>query len=163
MLRFTKGNLLEAPVEALVNAVNTVGVMGRGIALMFKERFPENFRAYAKACMAGEVRVGRVFVCEETEAGGPRWIINFPSKEHWRNPTKLEWVVSGLEALKKVIREKGIRSVAVPPLGCGNGGLDWDVVRPVMVKALGGREMEDVEVVIYEPVEEFRDVRRARG
>jgi O-acetyl-ADP-ribose deacetylase (regulator of RNase III) len=158
MVRFEKGNLLEAPVDALVNAVNTVGVMGRGIALMFKERFPENFRAYASACRAGKVTVGRMFICEAGEPDGPRWIINFPTKEHWRKPARLEWVVSGLESLKEVIREKGIRSIALPPLGCGNGGLDWPVVKPLMIKALG--QMEDVEVVIYEPTVEFRDVRR---
>jgi O-acetyl-ADP-ribose deacetylase (regulator of RNase III) len=160
VLRFARGNLLEAPVEALVNAVNTVGVMGRGIALMFKNQFPGSFRAYARACKAGEVTAGKMFVSEESQGGGPRWIVHFTTKKHWRDPSKLEWVESGLEALTELIRERGIRSVALPPLGCGNGGLDWEVVRPLMVKAL--EKLEDVDVVIYEPTEEFRDVRRVR-
>jgi O-acetyl-ADP-ribose deacetylase (regulator of RNase III) len=106
MIRFTQGSLLEAPVEAVVNTVNTVGVMGKGIALMFKERFPENNKAYEAACRAGEVRVGSMFVTPGVELGGPRWIINFPTKENWRNPTKLEWVESGLSALKEEILKK---------------------------------------------------------
>lgn len=146
--RFTQGNLLEAPVDAVVNAVNTVGVMGKGIALMFKERFPENYKAYAAACKVGEVVVGRMFVTAGVELTGPRWIINFPTKQDWRRPSRLEWVVAGLEDLKEVIREKGIRSIALPALGCGNGGLDWRVVRPVVEMSLA--ELVDVEVVVYE-------------
>ena len=148
MMRFTQGNLLEAPVDAVVNTVNTVGVMGKGIALMFKERFPENYKAYAAACKAGEVVVGRMFVTAGVELNGPRWIINFPTKQDWRRPSRLEWVVAGLEDLKVVIREKGIRSIALPALGCGNGGLDWRVVRPVVEMSLA--ELGDVEVVVYE-------------
>ena len=148
MMRFTQGNLLDAPVDAVVNTVNTVGVMGKGIALMFKERYPENYKAYAAACKAGEVAVGRMFVTPGVELNGPRWIINFPTKQDWRRPSRLEWVVSGLEDLKEVIREKSIRSIAIPPLGCGNGGLDWRVVRPVVEASLG--ELVGVEVVIYE-------------
>src|SRR6266496_99435 len=124
MMRFTEGNLLDADVEAVVNTVNTVGVMGKGIALMFKEKFPENFAAYATACKAGVVQIGRMFITAGVELDGPRWIINFPTKKDWRHPTKLEWVQQGLVALKQVIIEKGIRSIAIPPLGCGNGGLD---------------------------------------
>ena len=146
--RFTQGNLLEAPVDAVVNAVNTVGVMGKGIALMFKERFPENYKAYAAACKVGEVVVGRMFVTAGVELTGPRWIINFPTKQDWRRPSRLEWLVAGLEDLKEVIREKGIRSIALPALGCGNGGLDWRVVRPVVEMSLA--ELVDVEVVVYE-------------
>src|SRR5512140_3013369 len=106
MMRFIHGNLLEARVEAVVNTVNTVGVMGKGIALMFKERFPENYKAYAEACAAGRVRVGAMFLTPGVELGGPRWIINFPTKKDWRHPTELEWVTDGLQALKQVIREK---------------------------------------------------------
>ena len=123
MIKFTSGNLLEANVDAVVNTVNTVGVMGKGIALMFKERFPENFREYAAACKNGTVRVGEMFVTANNEFEGPRWIINFPTKEQWFRPTKLEWVQTGLVSLKEVIREKQIKSIALPPLGCGNGGL----------------------------------------
>src|SRR5688572_14609618 len=125
MIRFTQGNLLEAHVEAVVNTVNTVGVMGKGIALMFKDRFPENYKAYAAACKRGEVEIGRMFITASPELSGPRWIINFPTKKHWRHPSKLEWIAEGLKHLRAVITEKGIRSVAIPPLGSGNGGLDW--------------------------------------
>src|ERR1017187_1730170 len=130
MVTFNRGNLLDAPVEALVNTVNTVGVMGKGIALMFKEAFPENFRAYEDACNRGEIRIGHMFVTESSKLEGPKWIINFPSKKHWRHPSKLEWIAEGLKDLTRVISEKGIRSIALPPLGCGNGGLDWSDVRP---------------------------------
>jgi len=161
MIRFTQGNLLEAPVEAVVNTVNTVGVMGKGIALMFKERFPENTKAYETACRAGTVRVGSMFVTPGMELGGPRWIINFPTKENWRNPTKLKWVESGLEDLKRVIRDNGIRSIAIPPLGCGNGGLDGNVVGPVVEDAL--RDLEGVEVVVYEPTAKYQNVAKKKG
>jgi O-acetyl-ADP-ribose deacetylase (regulator of RNase III) len=125
MIRYTQGNLLEADVEAVVNTVNTVGVMGKGIALMFKEAFPDNFKRYAVACKAKEMRVGYMFVTEQHELMGPRWIVNFPTKQHWRHPTKLEWIVDGLKDLRQLILEKAIKSIAIPPLGCGNGGLEW--------------------------------------
>lgn len=160
-MRFTKGNLLEANVEAVVNTVNTVGVMGKGIALMFKERFPKNYEAYAAACKAGEVQVGKMFVSSADELDGPRWVINFPTKMHWRPPTKLEWVREGLVALKDVIREKQIRSIAIPPLGCGNGGLDWEVVRPLIEETLGN--LEDVEIVVYEPTAQYQNVAKKKG
>src|SRR5674476_712737 len=120
-MNFSQGNLLDSRVEALVNTVNTVGVMGKGIALMFKERFPENYKAYAAACKAEAVRVGEMFVTASVELEGPRWIINFPTKQQWYQPTRLEWVRSGLVALKNVIREKQIKSIALPPLGCRYG------------------------------------------
>jgi O-acetyl-ADP-ribose deacetylase (regulator of RNase III) len=113
----TQGNLLEAGTEALVNTVNTVGVMGKGIALMFKEKYPENFDSYEAACTAGVVEVGRMFVTPGMELGGPRWIVNFPTKKHWRSPSKLEWIEAGLKDLKGVIKELKIRSIAIPPLG----------------------------------------------
>jgi len=161
MIRFTQGNLLEAPVEAVVNTVNTVGVMGKGIALMFKEKFPENTKAYVAACKAGEVRVGRMFVTPGEVLGGPRWVINFPTKQNWRNPTKLEWVETGLAALKDEIVHRDIRSLAVPPLGCGNGGLDWSVVRPMIEESLA--DLEGVEVVVYEPTAKYQNVAKKMG
>lgn len=161
MIRFTQGNLLEAPVEAVVNTVNTVGVMGKGIALMFKERFPENCTAYEAACKAGELEVGRMFVTAGVELDGPRWIVNFPTKKHWRHPTKLEWIHSGLDALKQEIRDRGIRSIAIPPLGCGNGGLDWRVVRPLIEAAF--RDVAGVEVVVYEPTTKYQNVAKKQG
>lgn len=160
-MKFTQGNLLDAHVDAVVNTVNTVGVMGKGIALMFRERYPENFRAYEGACKAGEVQVGEMFVTAGVELDGPRWIINFPTKQDWRQPTKLEWVRVGLVALKHVIREKQIKSIAIPPLGCGNGGLEWAVVRPMIEAALGG--LRDVDVIVYEPTPKYQNVAKKQG
>ncbi|HBE83024.1 MAG TPA: macro domain-containing protein [Pyrinomonadaceae bacterium] len=160
-IKFVKGNLLEAKVDALVNTVNTIGVMGKGIALMFKERFTTNFKEYEAACRAGEVRVGEMFVTANSEFDGPKWIINFPTKEQWYRPTRLEWIESGMVSLKKVIREKGIKSVAVPPLGCGNGGLKWNVVRPIIERELS--ELDDVDVIVYEPVAKYQNVAKKQG
>lgn len=161
MMRFTQGNLLDADVDAVVNTVNTVGVMGKGIALMFKERFPENFRAYAAACKQGEVQVGKMFTAAASELHGPRWIINFPTKKHWRGRTQLVWVEEGLDDLRGVIQEKGIRSIAIPPLGCGNGGLDWSTVRPLIAEALG--DLDDVDVIVYEPTSAYQHVSKRSG
>ena len=161
MIEYTQGNLLDADADAIVNTVNTVGVMGKGIALMFKERFPENFRAYAVACKAGEVQVGEMFVTAGVELDGPRWIINFPTKQHWRNPTKREWVESGLTALRHFIEEKKIRSIAIPPLGCGNGGLAWEVVRPMIESTLAG--LSNTRVLVYEPTAKYQNVAKKQG
>lgn len=160
-MRFIQGNLLEAHAEALVNTVNTVGVMGKGIALMFKEAFPANFRAYEDACEHKEIRVGRMFVTENRTFEGPRWIINFPTKKHWRQPSKLEWITEGLADLRRVIRENNIRSVALPPLGAGNGGLDWQDVRPEIQRILG--DLQGVEISVYEPTEKYQNVAKRTG
>ena len=149
MIQFTDGNLLEAEVEAVVNTANTVGVMGKGIALMFKERFPRNFGAYARACDVGEVRLGRMYVTENKEPFGPRWIINFPTKTHWRVKTRIEWVQEGLKDLVRIIAEKDIRSIAIPALGCGNGGLDWREVCPLIESAF--QSVKGINVIVYEP------------
>jgi O-acetyl-ADP-ribose deacetylase (regulator of RNase III) len=156
MMRFVQGNLLEAQVEALVNTVNTVGVMGKGLALMFKQAFPDNFHSYADACKRGNVQTGRMFVMESRTPDGPRWIINFPTKRHWRQPSKLEWIVEGLADLRRVIHENKIRSIALPPLGAGYGGLDWHEVRQEVERALG--ELDDVDILVYEPTAEYRNV-----
>ncbi len=161
MITFTQGNLLKANVEAVVNTVNTVGVMGKGIALMFKEQFPRNFEEYAHACEDGEVRIGKMFVTQNKELFGPRWIINFPTKTHWRVKTKIEWVEEGLEDLVRVIREKDIRLIAIPPLGCGNGGLEWRYVRPLIVTAL--EELQGVDAVVYEPTAKYQNVAKRMG
>jgi len=161
MIRFTQGNLLDADVEAVVNTVNTVGIMGKGIALMFKERFPANFDAYAKACKAGDVRTGEMFVTENTDMLGPRWIINFPTKTHWRSKTRLDWIDAGLADLVRVIEDKGIWSIAVPPLGCGNGGLDWDVVRPRIISAL--EPLDGLSAIVFEPTATYQNVAKRRG
>jgi O-acetyl-ADP-ribose deacetylase (regulator of RNase III) len=161
MFEFTHGNLLESKAEALVNTVNTVGVMGKGVALMFKEAYPENFRAYEAACKKKEVKVGHMFVTERQALIGPKWIINFPTKEHWRGNSKMAWIDAGLEDLKRVIVEKKIRSIAIPPLGSGNGGLNWLEVRPKIEAALG--ELNDVSVIIYEPTNEYQNVSKRAG
>jgi O-acetyl-ADP-ribose deacetylase (regulator of RNase III) len=149
MLREAEGNLLDAPVDAVVNTVNTVGVMGKGIALQFKQAYPDNFRAYEAACRRGDVQLGRMFVFETGLLSGPRLIINFPTKKHWRGRSRLSDIRSGLADLRRVIGEYTITSVAIPPLGCGNGGLDWHDVRPLITEALG--DLPDVEVTIFPP------------
>jgi O-acetyl-ADP-ribose deacetylase (regulator of RNase III) len=142
-----QGNLLAAEVEALVNTVNTEGVMGKGIALQFKKAFPDNFKSYQRACKSGEVVVGRMHVVQRLAS--PRFIINFPTKKHWRRPSRLEYIESGLQDLVARVRELGIKSIAVPPLGCGNGGLDWSTVRPRIVEAF--EAVPDVRVLLFEP------------
>ena len=151
MMRLTKGNLLESSAEALVNTVNTVGVMGKGVALMFKEAFPDNYKYYRQACESGEVQVGKMFVYETGSMVGPKWIINFPTKKHWRSKTKLEWVGSGLDDLRDVIERNSIRSIAIPALGCGNGGLSWISVKPIIIDKLDG--LLDVQIDVYEPTQ----------
>jgi O-acetyl-ADP-ribose deacetylase (regulator of RNase III) len=161
MVRYTSGNLLDSEVEALVNTVNTVGVMGKGIALMFKEAFPENFRAYDIACKHGEVQIGHMFVTHRSDMYGPKWIINFPTKKHWRHPSKLQWIIDGLADLRVVIEQNRIRSIALPPLGAGNGGLDWADVRPKIEEALGS--LPDVDVVVFEPTAKYQNVAKRAG
>jgi O-acetyl-ADP-ribose deacetylase (regulator of RNase III) len=161
MITFTQGNLLEANTEALVNTVNIVGVMGKGIALMFKDAFPDNFRIYEAACKSKEMRMGRMLVTERKDLMGPKWIINFPTKRHWRHPSKIEWIIEGLEDLKRVVRDKGIKSVALPPLGSGNGGLDWADVRQAVEAALDS--MTDVDFVVYEPTSQYQNVAKRTG
>jgi len=149
MIRYIRGNLLEAEVEALVNTVNTVGVMGKGIALMFKKAYPKNFQRYAEACNVNQVEVGRMFVTECNELIGPKWIVNFPTKLHWRNPAQMKWVEDGLRDLVRFIQQHKVASIALPSLGCGNGGLDWQDVRLCIEATLAG--LKAVDVVVYEP------------
>lgn len=132
----TSGNLLEADVDALVNTVNTVGVMGKGIALQFKKAFPANYKAYEKACKSDSLNLGSMFVFDNGQLVSPRLIINFPTKGHWRSKSKLNDIERGLDDLAATIRERDIRSIALPPLGCGNGGLDWAVVEPLIRERL---------------------------
>jgi O-acetyl-ADP-ribose deacetylase (regulator of RNase III) len=149
MITSKTGDLLAEPAEALVNTVNCVGIMGRGVALQFKNAFPENFRAYKAACDRGEVQPGRMFVFEVGQLTRPRWIINFPTKRHWRGNSRMQDIESGLTALVAEIRERGIRCIAIPPLGSGLGGLSWADVKPRIVEALRG--LNDVEVILFEP------------
>ncbi len=151
MIREQHGNLLDADVDALVNTVNMVGVMGKGIALQFKRAFPENHKAYKRACDAGDVELGRMFIWDAgaIATDGPRFVINFPTKRHWRSHSTLSDIQSGLDDLVRQIKDLSIRTVAVPPLGCGHGGLRWGEVRPLIVAAF--EQMPDVEVLLYPP------------
>ena len=149
MLELKRGNLLEEKTEALVNTVNCVGVMGRGIALQFKRAFPENFKQYQKACKNGEVKPGQMFIVDMGVLLNPRYIINFPTKRHWRQKSRVEEIQAGLVALVEEVKAHKIKSIAIPPLGCGNGGLDWNDVKPLIVQAF--EALSDVEVILFEP------------
>ena len=149
MIKFTSGDILKCEADALVNTVNCVGVMGRGIALQFKDAFPNNFKAYAAACRHEAVQPGRMFVFETGQLTPPRFIVNFPTKRHWRGKSRIEDIDAGLADLVRVIRDKSIRSIAIPPLGSGLGGLDWNKVRPYIERALGA--LDDVQVLVFEP------------
>lgn len=149
MIDFKTGDILAEDAEALVNTVNCVGIMGRGIALQFKEAFPENFKAYEAACGRNEVQPGQMFVFETGFLANPKYIINFPTKRHWRGKSRIEDIEAGLQALVGEIRRRGIRSIAVPPLGSGLGRLDWRQVRPRIEAAFG--TMDQVRVIVFEP------------
>ncbi|HRJ52697.1 MAG TPA: macro domain-containing protein [Candidatus Thiothrix moscowensis] len=161
MIHYTQGNLLDAPAQALVNTVNTMGVMGKGIALMFKERFDKNRIEYEKACKNHQVQTGKMFVTETGELMGPRWIINFPTKRHWRHPSRMEWIVEGLQDLRHFILENQVQSIAIPPLGAGNGGLDWTAVREKIEHVLGN--LPQVDIQVYEPIQKYQNVAKRKG
>nr|WP_222427079.1 macro domain-containing protein [Hyella patelloides] len=148
IIEYKQGNLLKENTEALVNAVNCVGVMGKGIALQFKQAFPENFKQYKKACGAKKVQPGQMFTTS-TDKLFPKYIINFPTKRHWRGKSKIEDIESGLKALVESVKQFDIKFIAVPPLGCGNGGLNWAQVKSMIVNAFV--ELPDIQVVIFEP------------
>jgi O-acetyl-ADP-ribose deacetylase (regulator of RNase III) len=148
VIESTRGDLLRADVEAIVNAVNCVGVMGKGLALQFKHAYPENYRAYKAACDRGDVQPGRLFVFD-APTSRPRWVINVPTKRHWRDKSRLDDIKSGLAALVADVRQRGVRAIAIPPLGCGLGGLDWADVKPFIVDAFA--ELPDVRVLLFEP------------
>jgi O-acetyl-ADP-ribose deacetylase (regulator of RNase III) len=148
MIRFTEGDILRDESEVLVNTVNCVGIMGRGIALQFRNAFPDNFKAYAKACQQQELQPGKLFVYE-TGRLNPRYIVNFPTKRHWRGKSRLEDIEAGLDALVQFIRERQIRSIAIPPLGSGLGGLRWQDVKKRIERALA--DLPNVQITVYEP------------
>ncbi|MFQ5630524.1 MAG: macro domain-containing protein [bacterium] len=156
MIKYTKGNLLEAPVQTLVNTVNTVGVMGKGIALQFKEAFPDNLKVYLKACKEGWLQPGKLLVVREKTLDGEKVIINFPTKIEWFKKSRYEYIEEGLKELVKVIKSEKIKSIAIPPLGCGNGGLKWEKVRALMQRYLSS--LTDVEIIIYEPSDKVKAI-----
>lgn len=149
-IRVVLGDLLDADADALVNTVNTRGVMGKGLAAQFKLSYPEMFAAYAADARAGGLRLGRMHVWPTGLSAGPRYVVNFPTKDHWRSRSQLGDIETGLADLVRVTRELGLRSLAVPPLGCGHGGLDWAEVEPLIRRDLGG--LPGVEVLLYPPV-----------
>lgn len=149
MMKYTSGDILKDQSEAIVNTVNCVGVMGRGIALQFKNAFPENFKEYAQACKQKEVTPGRMFVYETGDMFNPRYIINFPTKRHWRGKSRMEDIESGLQSLVEVIKRYKIQSIAIPPLGSGLGGLNWEQVKLKINAAM--QSLNDIQVTVYEP------------
>ena len=148
MIHYTKGNILESSAEALVNTVNLVGVMGKGIALQFKNQFPDNDKRYQKACKTGEIAIGKLFVTRQSTIFGEKIIINFPTKNDWRKPSEYSYIQAGLDDLVRVIEEYHISSIAIPPLGAGNGGLNWVKVRGMIEQRLANLE---IDITVYEP------------
>lgn len=149
---FTDGNLFETTAQAIVNTVNCVGVMGKGVALEFKKRWPDNYKAYKRACDARDLRPGRLLIFDRKSllsSPFPRFLVNFPTKDHWRSKSKISYIELGLDSLVLEIEKYGITSIAMPPLGCGNGGLDWEEVRPIIVDKLS--QLSGVEIFIYGP------------
>ena len=146
MIRFVQGDLFDSGSEALVNPVNCVGVMGKGLALQFKQRFPANFVSYANACRRRELAPGRLHVFDASP-GNPRLIVNFPTKRHWRDASRLDDVAQGLDTLANAIASSGIRSIAIPPLGCGLGGLPWPDVRQLILHHLSA--LDHTDILIY--------------
>jgi len=156
MIHFLIGNLLDSDAEALVNTVNTDGVMGKGIALQFKNQYPANYKEYVKACKNNQISIGNLFVFEEqTLLGGKKIIINFPTKTSWRKPSEYAYIEAGLQDLVKIIQERNIKSIAIPPLGAGNGGLNWNNVKEMLVQHLADL---DCDIIIFEPNNAVKEV-----
>lgn len=149
MIEFTKGDIFESGAEALINTVNCVGVMGKGVALQFKKAYPANFKAYERACKDNQVLPGKMFIFSTESLFNPKYIINFPTKRHWKGKSRIEDVEVGLQALREDIQRLGIQSIALPPLGCGYGGLDWQQVKPLIQHYL--QSLDNVQVIVFEP------------
>lgn len=149
-IKYVSGDIFDCEAEAIVNTINCVGVMGRGLALQFKNKYPENFQAYQQACKLGGVQTGKMFVFQNNQPSSPRYIINFPTKEHWRNNSKIEYIETGLQDLISVIQQNHIQSIAIPPLGAGLGGLDWQLVKQKIEHSLS--HLDNVDIYVYEPV-----------
>ncbi len=155
MIKYIKGNILDSNAHALVNTVNTMGVMGKGIALQFKKAYPNNFKAYEKACKADELKVGKMFVTlDSNTTSGERVIINFPTKTSWKKPSEYKYIEDGLENLAELIDKKSIKSIAIPPLGAGNGGLNWEKVKRIIEEKLMNL---DIDIYVYEPTLQIQE------
>lgn len=161
MIEFKTGDILTEDAEALVNTVNCVGFMGRGIALQFKKAYPDNYKSYSTACKRKEVQPGRMFVFKTGQLANPRYIINFPTKRHWKGKSRMEDIDAGLIALAEEIRARNIQSIAIPPLGSGLGGLDWFEVRPRIKKTL--QQFGDLKAIVYEPSDSLADTKVNRS
>lgn len=149
MIKFLTGNILDSKAEALINTVNTVGIMGKGIALQFKKAYPNNFKAYHQACKNEQVKIGKLFVTKDDNlTSGEKIIINFPTKKDWRKPSEYEYIEKGLKDLLNIIDIYNIKSIAIPPLGAGNGGLEWEKVKNIIFQYLNHL---DIEILVYEP------------
>lgn len=154
-LIFKSGDIFADQSEAIINTVNCVGVMGKGVALEFKRRWPENYAIYKKACESKSLRPGTLLIFDRQtllDTHLPRYLVNFPTKDHWRAKSKISYIEDGLDRLRIEIRDRKIKSVAMPPLGCGNGGLDWQVVKPIILEKL--QDLEGVDITVYEPTSE---------
>lgn len=155
MIEFVKGDILESDCQALVNTVNCYGKMGKGLALLFKNKFPHMFNAYKNACRKKEVKTGQMHIWKNPESrtddkARPVYVVNFPTKDHWKQPSQMEWIICGLQNLVEEIKEKGITSIGIPPLGCGLGGLNWYQVR-AEIQRVHDLHWSDIRVVVYEP------------
>jgi O-acetyl-ADP-ribose deacetylase (regulator of RNase III) len=149
MIEYKNGDILKEYTEALVNTVNCVGVMGRGIALQFKNSFPDNYKAYKEACDRSEMQPGKMFVFNTGYLTNPKYIINFPTKRHWKGKSRIEDIEAGLKSLVDTIIQYNIKSIAIPPLGSGLGGLNWIDVKPIIELELNS--LKSVHIVVYEP------------
>ncbi len=149
MINFKTGNILDESSEAIVNTVNCVGVMGKGLALQYKKKFPENFKKYKSACDKNEVKIGKMFITESADMFSNHWIVNFPTKKHWKDSSQIEFIEQGLIDLVEKIKEYKIKSIAIPPLGAGLGGLPWNAVKTTIISSL--KNIEDVAITVYEP------------
>jgi O-acetyl-ADP-ribose deacetylase (regulator of RNase III) len=155
MIQYITGNILESNAQALINTVNTDGVMGKGIALQFKNSFPNNFKAYAEACRKEWIGIGKLFVFNESNlATGEKTIINFPTKKSWRKPSEYSFIENGLDDLIDIINTKKIQSIAIPPLGAGNGGLEWEIVKKIIEEKLNHLK---IDVFVYEPTTQIKE------
>ncbi|MFN8430535.1 MAG: macro domain-containing protein [Spirosomataceae bacterium] len=155
MIRYITGNILESNAKALINTVNTVGVMGKGIALQFKKAYHNNFKTYVEACKRNEIEIGKLLVTKDSNLNsGEKYIINFPTKKDWRKPSEYYFIESGLDDLIRVLNENKIDSVAIPPLGAGNGGLEWEKVKKIIEQKLGNL---DTEIIVYEPTQQIKE------
>jgi len=155
MIKHITGNILDSPAEALVNTVNTVGVMGKGIALQFKKAYPNNFKAYEAACERGEVVIGKMFITHDRNiASGEKIIVNFPTKKDWRKPSEYSYIEQGLDSLVSFIETEKPSGIALPPLGAGNGGLEWEKVKQLIDNKLG---QLDLDIYVYEPTAQIKE------